>query len=149
MGNVVERLIIHCSDTPASMDIGADTIRDWHVNLNGWSDIGYHYVITRDGTIQLGRDLDGDGNVEEEIGAHAYGYNKGSIGICMIGGRPSCNFTAAQWDSLEFLVTDILGRHNLPKSAVIGHNDVSDKTCPNFDAKEWAKTLKIIKDEHE
>lgn len=125
-------VIIHCADTPADMDIGAEEIRRWHVDGNGWSDIGYHHVIRRDGSVEPGRD-------ERRIGAHAYGRNEDSIGVCMVGGKPDCNFTAAQWSALENLVRELLNRYS--SAQVIGHRDVSGKTCPNFDAKAWAESL--------
>ena len=127
----IDMIVVHCSDTPASMDIGAEEIRHWHVNDNGWSDIGYHYVIRRDGTVELGRDLDGDGDVDEHPGAHAYGFNKYSIGICLIGGKGLFNFTWAQLVALHDLVHEL--RIKYPYSAVVGHRDLDErKDCPQF-----------------
>ena len=71
-------IIIHCSATPPSMDVGAKEIDKWH-RQRGWRKIGYHYVITRDGDIQEGRELD-------EIGAHCRGLNSTSVGVCLVGG---------------------------------------------------------------
>lgn len=127
----INKIIIHAADTPADMDIGAAEINQWHLE-RGWSGIGYHWVIRRDGTLEEGRS-------EQTPGAHAYGHNQDSIGICMVGGKPDCNYTAAQWRALEALVDDLLARY--PDSEVIGHRDVSDKPCPMFDAKSWAETL--------
>ena len=45
-----ELIVIHCAATKASMDIGASEIKKWHVDDNGWDDIGYHYIIKRDGS---------------------------------------------------------------------------------------------------
>lgn len=137
----IDALVIHASDTYPSMDIGVKEIRRWHLN-RGWSDIGYHYVIRRNGLVETGRDIDGDGDVDEEIGAHALGHNKHTIGICMVGGKgqnnePDCNFTRAQWRALDQLVTDLEIRYRGVK--VFGHRDVSDKACPTFDADAWAK----------
>lgn len=137
----IKQIIVHCSDTYADMDIGAGEIRQWHID-RGWSDIGYNYVINRAGTLQLGRDPDGDGNVDEEVGAHALGYNESSIGICMVGGKAHpgeepCNFTSKQWDTLNWLVFTKL-KNRYPSAEIIGHNDVSDKTCPTFNVKAWA-----------
>jgi len=136
----IKQIIIHCSDTYADMDIGAKEIRDWHVNNNGWSDIAYTYVIRRNGVIEPGRDLDGDGNVEEEIGAHAYGFNATSIGICLVGGKAHpgenpVNFTAVQWSSSDWLISAMETKY--PEAEVIGHCDVSPKTCPGFNVKAW------------
>ena len=140
----IKKVIIHAADTPADMDIGTAEIRRWHVEGNGWSDIGYHYVIRRDGVTETGRDLDGDGDIEEEVGAHVYGHNRGTLGVCMVGGMPGCNFTSAQWAALAFLVRDILERHGLGVGDVYGHRDFDNgKTCPTFDARAWASTLEV------
>lgn len=135
----IEKIIIHCADTYASMDVGANEIRQWHLD-RGWSDIGYHYVIRRNGVIETGRDLDDDGDVDEHVGAHALGHNAHSLGICLVGGKgndgqPDCNFTLAQWESLGKLVSDLEARY--PGADVIGHRDVSDKACPTFNAGAW------------
>jgi N-acetyl-anhydromuramyl-L-alanine amidase AmpD len=126
----INKIIIHAADTPADMDIGAAEINQWHIK-RGWSGIGYHWVIRRDGTVEQGRS-------ESTPGAHAYGHNQDSIGICMVGGKPDCNYTAAQWRALEALVRDLLARYDCE---VIGHRDVSDKPCPMFDARAWAEGL--------
>ena len=70
----IDRIVVHCSATPASMDIGVGTIRGWHVLERGWSDVGDDFVITRDGEVQTGRPI-------ERVGAHAKGFNKKSKGI--------------------------------------------------------------------
>lgn len=130
----IDLIVVHCADTPASMDIGVAEIRRWHTEERGWSDIGYHYVIRRDGTIELGRDLDGDGDVDEETGAHVWGYNKRSIGICMVGGKGGANFTMPQYDALRNLVKALLEKY--PGSALMGHRDLDEsKECPSFDVR--------------
>lgn len=133
----INTIIIHCSATPSDMDIGADEIRKWHKD-RGWRDIGYNYVIRRDGTLELGRDLDGDGNVDEEVGAHARGFNSTSIGICLIGGLSSkgegeANFTYQQYKQLHELVFVLDIKYNIEK--VMGHRDLPgvSKECPCFD----------------
>lgn len=135
-------IILHCAYTPPDMDIGAAEIRKWHVKDNGWADIGYHYVIRRNGAVENGRP-------EGQMGAHTKGYNMRSLGICLVGGMregdkaPDCNFTAAQWASLASLVTDLLTRH--PEAKVAGHRDFDPgRACPTFDAKAWATGLSRI-----
>ena len=132
-------LIIHCSDTFASMDIGPKEIRRWHVEERGWLDIGYNWVIDRQGVLHIGRDLDGDGSVDDEVGAHAFGYNGNSVGVCMVGGRgydgePENNFTKKQFKALDVLVAWYELRY--PGIRVMGHNEVSSKACPSFDVQE-------------
>lgn len=128
----IDTIIIHCTATYPDMNIGASEIDQWHRD-RGFDMIGYHYVIKRNGEIESGRD-------ESVAGAHARGYNSDSIGVALVGGlakdgNQPCNFTAAQWASLDTLVKDLCDRHDIKE--VIGHNDVSEKTCPTFDVKAW------------
>jgi N-acetyl-anhydromuramyl-L-alanine amidase AmpD len=125
-------LIIHCAATPPNMDIGAREIHQWHLN-RGWSGIGYHYVICRDGSIEQGRP-------EWAIGAHAHGYNDESVSVCLVGGiakdkTPENNFTEVQFCTLEWIVQKIKKKY--PNIKIIGHNEVSSKACPSFDVQEW------------
>lgn len=135
----VTKLIIHCSATPPDMDIGAADIRTWHVRDNGWADIGYHWVIRRDGTLEPGR-------AEALKGAHcaAKQGNVASIGVCMVGGVrrdgkrlvPEDNFTKEQWLALRALVRDIESRH--PIKTILGHRDLDPgKACPSFSVRDW------------
>lgn len=136
---VIKKLIVHCAYTTPSMDIGVEEIRVWHTRDNGWSDIGYHYVIRRNGELEIGR--------KESIpGAHAIGHNYNSIGICLIGGKSAeggdeNNFTPAQFDTLESLIRDLRAR--FPCTEVLGHYEVDKhgKTCPNFNVKQWALSI--------
>lgn len=129
-------IVLHCSATPSTANVGAVEIRQWH-QARGWSDIGYHFVIRRDGEVERGRSLD-------EVGSHVRNYNAKSIGICLVGGvdarqRPKNNFTVAQWSALKTLLTDLQPR--FPSSRIIGHRDFPgvSKACPCFDAVDWAK----------
>ena len=145
MTRKVNLIIIHCSDTYDHLDIGATEIREWHL-ARGWADIGYHFVITRDGTIENGRDVDGDGDIFEEVGAHTYGYNQNSIGICMVGGKsvtgpPEDNFTDVQYRTLESLVRFM--KASYPNATVHGHNEFSTKACPSFNVGAWLEKNNI------
>jgi len=128
----IKRFIIHCSATPPSMDIGAEEIRQWHLD-RGWSDIGYHHVIRRDGIVEGGRQ-------HETVGAHVKGHNGDSIGICVVGGvnaagDPDCNFTYRQWESLLDLMDELMREY--PESTVHGHREFANKACPCFDVSAW------------
>jgi N-acetylmuramoyl-L-alanine amidase len=121
----IKRIFVHCSDTFANMDIGVDDIREWHINENGWNDVGYHFVIKRDGTVENGRPV-------EVIGAGVKGHNKDSIHICMIGGKPDANFTFKQYRTLMALREVLDTEYSNP--TWLGHRDVDKgKTCPCFD----------------
>ena len=75
----INKIIVHCSATPEGRDVKTETIRDWHVNGNHWKDIGYHYVVELEGSVQKDRD-------EREVGSHLSGQNANSIGVCYVGG---------------------------------------------------------------
>ena len=131
--NRTDYIVIHCAATKASMDIGLTEIRKWHVKDNGWRDVGYHYIVRRNGEVELGRS-------QRDTGAHASGYNHKSIGICMVGGMADDNsaennFTDKQWTALLDLVKQKLVDY--PNANVIGHNEISKKDCPSFDVQKW------------
>ena len=148
----IKEIIIHVSDSPEGRADTVDDIRRWHLE-KGWSDIGYHYVLGINGELWKGRDLDRDGDILDEIGAHAYGYNRGSVGICIVGGatdeeeyadrEPKDTRTQEQHIMLRKLVFDLLKLHVAKNAVVIGHNQVSDKACPCFDVYEWGKLVGI------
>jgi N-acetylmuramoyl-L-alanine amidase len=79
----IKEIIVHCSATPEGKDYTVATIREWHL-ARKFNDIGYHYVIYRDGSINKGRS-------EDIAGAHCTGHNSNSIGICYIGGMTADN----------------------------------------------------------
>lgn len=131
-------IVIHCSATKPSMDIGVRDIRLWH-KQQGWLDVGYNFVIKRDGTLENGRPQDA-------VGSHAKGYNSNGVGVCLVGGvdnnmKPENNFTEAQWETLKTIVTKL--RKDYPNARVCGHTDLDKgKACPSFNVAEWlAKTF--------
>jgi len=130
----INRIIVHCSAT--TVDVSAETIRKWH-KKKGWRDIGYHYVIRADGTIETGRPI-------KEAGAHTRGHNKDSIGICLAGGYDGTtdDYTEEQWHSLEVLIG---GLYKMCYGLEVrGHNDYTNsKTCPNFDVDYWWATGRV------
>jgi N-acetylmuramoyl-L-alanine amidase len=124
----INKVIIHCSATPEGRDISLDTIRQWHIK-RGWSDIGYHYVILINGTIQEGRPV-------ERAGAHCKGHNANSIGVCYVGGvdedmKPKDTRTAAQKIAMQKLLLSLTDTYE--GISIHGHNEFSSKACPSFD----------------
>ena len=125
----IDKIIIHCSATPEGKDFTVQQIREWHVNGNCWRDIGYHFVIYRDGSIHKGRPI-------EQVGAHTTGHNAHSIGICYIGGcivdgkTPKDTRTEAQRLALIKLVREL--KASYPSATVHGHNEFANKACPSF-----------------
>jgi N-acetylmuramoyl-L-alanine amidase len=137
MQRQINKIIVHCSATPEGRDVSVDEIRRWHVEDRNWSDIGYHWVITLNGTLEEGRP-------EYKNGAHAKGFNKNSVGVCYVGGvdenlDPKDTSTEAQKETLRCILEDLKDRY--PKAQIIGHRDVSSKACPSFDAREEYKDI--------
>ena len=126
----IKEIIVHCSATPEGKDFTVADIKRWHLQ-RGFSDIGYHYVIYRDGSIHTGRD-------ESIIGAHCTGHNTNSIGVCYIGGcvsngkTPKDTRTTQQKQSLVKLLKELKTKY--PQASIHGHRDFSSKACPSFDA---------------
>ena len=127
-------ITFHCSATAPWMACSAALIKEWHVG-QGWSDIGYHFVIEKDGTVVEGRPL-------TKTGAHVGGHNKDNIGICYVGGlsndkQPIDDMNGAQHASAVGLLRRLQKQFNIPDDKVFGHCDFPGvtKTCPNFDVK--------------
>lgn len=148
----IDHLVVHCAATPPDWMHNRTTaekvaeIRRWHLG-RGWRDIGYHFVIDRDGTLATGRPV-------EEQGAHVANHNRHSIGICLIGGvsgRPlehapgarwkgsdaEDNFTHEQKKALRELLFDLRAR--FAPAEILGHRDFPGvaKACPSFDVAAW------------
>lgn len=127
---VINEIIVHCSATPEGRDFTVADITRWH-KKRGFTTIGYHYVIYRDGSIHNGRDI----NVG---GAHCIGHNAHSIGICYIGGcktdghTPKDTRTEEQKKTLLSMLKKL--RVIYPKAKIYGHRDFANKACPSFDA---------------
>lgn len=133
----IKEIIVHCSATPEGKDYSVSDIRRWHL-ARGFSDIGYHYVIYRDGSIHKGRE-------ESKVGAHCKGHNSHSIGVCYIGGvekdgkTPKDTRTDAQRKSLLVLLTELKQRY--PSAKIYPHYKFAAKACPCFNAEEEYKDI--------
>jgi len=122
----IKEIIIHCSATPNGREDTAEDIHRWHL-ARGWDGIGYHYVIEVKGKLVKGRP-------DYWKGSHAKGHNSNSIGICLIG---TDEYNLDQWSILDNLLRKLLVNH--PNAKIIGHNEISNKTCPGFDVQWWLK----------
>ena len=140
---VINEIIVHCTATPEGQDVTVNSIRQGHLR-RGFSDIGYHYLIYRDGSIHDGRNV----NIS---GAHCTGHNQHSIGVCYVGGLenipnvpyeklpPKDTRTAAQKASLLKLLKELKALY--PKATIHGHYEYANKACPCFKPKEEYKDL--------
>lgn len=139
----IKRIVVHCSATSPHQDIGKDEINRWHLQRGFIPTptspaIGYHKVIRRDGRVE-------DGRPEDRIGAHAQGYNKDSLAVCLVGGvkadnkTPENNFTPAQFESLKAVLKDWVNRYG--NVEIVGHCDLPGvaKACPSFAVVPWVR----------
>lgn len=132
----INEIIIHCTGTVPSNSTTVEAVRNYHVNHNGWKDIGYHYLIYLDGSIHQGRPID-------QSGAHTKNHNSTTIGVCYVGGldankKPKDTRTPQQVEALHQLVEALKVCFPTIKK-VSGHYMYDNKACPCFDVrKEFA-----------
>ena len=129
----INEIIFHCSATKPSMNIGADWIRELHIKEKGYNDIGYHFVVRRNGAIEDGRPMG-------IVGAHCLNHNTNTIGVCLVGGidingKPENNFTPEQFESAQLLTNSLVDL--LPSiKKLSGHKDYAQRACPCFEVKD-------------
>lgn len=142
-----EFIVLHHSfSTDEATTRNWDAIRKYHKNVNGWTDIGYHWGIENvNGTLTIleGRPMTRDG-------AHAIGFNSNGIGICLVGNYDMEAPSAARLEALSGLVTQLMAEHGIPAMNVIGHRETykmrgvdQGKTCPGsaFDLDAFRRSL--------
>jgi hypothetical protein len=107
------------------------SIRDWHVKGNGWEDIGYHLVITKDGKSHVGRRRD-------RQGAGVEGFNSRALHICVTGNADYIPFNPKQYKTLIEFLAKWANELQIPASHILGHRECyaypgvknTGKTCP-------------------
>ena len=119
-----DMIVIHHTGNSSDDDLSAADIHAIH-QAQGWSGIGYHFVIRKDGTVEVGRPLD-------YLGAHAYGENNHTIGIHVCGNFELVSPTDAQIESLAKLIADLTEIYSLQNTSdyVVGHRDLMPTACP-------------------
>jgi N-acetylmuramoyl-L-alanine amidase len=132
-------IVIHHSGNSDSIE----KIKNVHINVNAWEDIGYHYLIDSEGNVINGRS-------EEFWGAHVLNHNHNSIGICLIGNFDIDFPSEKQIETLLRLLSEKIEELNIFPENVLGHREFQDvkKTCPgkNVDMNSIRKRIpKILK----
>ena len=140
-------IIIHCTATRADWWTSKSTgqkiaeVKRWHLEKK-WKDIGYHYLIDRNGNMLPGRPLD-------QVGAHTLDHNTGTIGISLFGGHGSAvtdefedNYTPEQEAALWKLISDLKAQYPTI-TKISGHNEYAAKACPGFSVPEWLNGRKL------
>jgi hypothetical protein len=125
MKNIPQYIVLHHSANQDHGTLDYMGLWDWHVNHNGWRDIGYHFVIERIPryTVIMGR-------MPDEVGAHCKGVNKKSLGVCFVGDFDSFSVPKEQWDLGIRLVEYLIDMYNIPIGNVRGHRDLWNTACP-------------------
>lgn len=128
----IKYIVVHSTATKEGKDFSAKDIDAWHKH-QGWSEIGYNYVVKLDGSVETGRDVD-------KVPAQVKGYNAHAIGIVYVGGldvigKPKDTRTPQQKEALVKLLKEL--RKLYPGAKILGHRDFPNvhKACPCFDAK--------------
>lgn len=116
----INKIVIHHSASDRDTTTPAK-INQWHLD-RGWSGIGYHWVITGDGALHVGRR-------ETKSGAHTKGHNKNSIGICVTGNFETESPTREQWNILKIFMLRSLSSFNLTPSDIYAHRELSPTLC--------------------
>lgn len=134
----IDLIVIHCSATRCDRPFPLEAVIACH-RARGFATVGYHYYVTRDGTVHAGRPL-------YQEGAHVTGYNRRSIGVCYEGGldpcgQPADTRTDAQKETLLKLMQRL--KTDYPHARIVGHRDLPNvsKDCPCFDAKDEYKEI--------
>ncbi len=148
---VYDHLIVHCTATPITLDIGTDWVDRVH-RQQGWSGCGYHIVITRSGEIQWsgnGYRTKPIGQPGSHVGGCGPGWNVRSLGVTLVGGvkedgrTPENNFTEAQYAALWEVIVEAHEAYGIPYANVMGHRDLikrtnaAPKACPCFSVAEF------------
>ncbi len=156
----IKKIILHCSDSSFGC---AGLINEWHKG-KGWSGIGYQLVILNgyptalnwqagnrisflDGSVETGRVNNFDMWVDSnEIGAHALGYNRESIGICFILKNGKINLTDKQLETGLSVVKYLISKYSLTIDDVLGHYELDrKKTCPDFDVGKFRNVIRFAR----
>lgn len=136
----IKYIVIHCSATRTDQNYTVEQLYHDHVFHNHWADIGYHYYVTRDGTLWPCRP-------ESQVGAHVKGFNEKSIGVCYEGGclpdgTPEDTRTPEQLLTLDRLLQNLKTRY--PDAEIVGHRDLlkyGTKPCPCFNARKYYRYI--------
>lgn len=122
------------------IDASAAQIHEWHIS-QGWTGIGYHFVIRKDGTVEVGRP-------EWAVGSHAYGENYHTLGIHISGDFETAQPTPEQIAACSELVADLCRDYDIPRDRehIVGHCDLMATDCPGKNL--YARLDEIIADNH-
>lgn len=116
-GNIPKKIVLHNADASKCT---VQDIHQWHLN-NGWTGIGYHYFVRKDGSIYKGRP-------DNAIGSHCKGSNTNTLGICFEGKYMSETMPIVQYNAGIELIKYLFSKYgNMP---IYGHKELFATDCP-------------------
>lgn len=134
---LITHIVLHTSGTydyrtRSVVYATAASMRAYHIEHNGWRDLGYHWVVEEDGQGVAGRD-------DHDIGAHVGGFNSHSLGLCVSGHGDFAPWSGPQMREALRKCEQWCSMYRVPVEHVIGHREVSEhggprvsKTCPGL-----------------
>lgn len=157
-----ENMIVHHSAGSNNISDFTQAVRDiyiLHTEENGWSDIGYNYLVAPDGVVYAGRDP-ANGRQDEVMGAHFCGSNSNTMGICILGNYETVEPTSVMLESLEVVLSwkafkdelNVLGSNAHPLNpnlgVIAGHRDGCSTLCPGENVYKRLQNIRVNVDEH-
>ena len=129
-------IVVHHTGTPNDDDLSAEDIHRMH-QAEGWAGCGYHYIVRKNGSIEIGRP-------DWAVGAHAWGENSHSIGVHVCGNFEIGVPTAEQIESAAYLIGWLCDEYDLiPNSNhVKGHCDLMATACPGKNLYDILQTIR-------
>ena len=120
------KIILHCSDTEDGSSFSTGAIKKYHIEHNGWLDVGYHALVEQVGDdyfVIMGRPWDMDG-------AHTQGQNAWSLGLCFVGKYDTKEPPEKMLKEASKIVKTWMRLYGIPLSEIHKHSEYADKTCP-------------------
>ena len=118
-----DTIVVHHTGDELDDDLSAEDIHRIH-QAQGWSGIGYHYIIRKNGRVEIGRP-------DWSVGAHAYGENWHTVGVHVCGNFEIAEPTEYQIESLAYLLGWLCDEYGLdPATDIVGHKDLMATACP-------------------
>lgn len=135
----------HTGDECYTMDYTASaaqmlTYQNRHQTVNGWADIGYHFIIDRAGRIWEGREL-------KYQGAHAGNSekNRGNIGVCLFGDFETQEPTSMQKETLVDFLDKLCRIYKLDRNKdIYTHKELSATECPGMKLQQVVRDYRNI-----
>ena len=133
--DTTDTFVIHHTGNPQDDDLSALQINASH-QAQGWTCIGYHFVVRKNGDIEVGRP-------HWTVGAHAYGENSHTIGIHLSGNFEEATPTEAQIESTAMLLAKYATDYELPidREHIVGHRDLMATDCPGTNLYDMLDTI--------